>query len=45
MFYKKTSYAQGANILDSEVGLVTKTYEATSSMATNGVIKKGTVFP
>ena len=45
MFYKKTSYAQGANILDSEVGLVLKTYQATNSMATNGVIKKGTVLP
>ena len=45
MFYKKTSYAQGANILDSEVGLVLKTCQATDSMATNGVIKKGTVLP
>lgn len=45
MFYGKTSYAQGANILDSEIGLITKTFQATSSMATNGVIKKGTVLP
>ena len=45
MFYKKTSYAESANIRDSEVGLVLKTYEAASTMATNGIIKKGTVLP
>ena len=45
MFYKKTTYAEGANILDSEVGLVTKSYTVTTSMATNGIIKKGTVVP
>lgn len=43
--YAKTTYAEGANILDSEVGLVLKTAEFTSSMATNGVVVKGTIFP
>lgn len=45
MFYGHKTYAEGANILESEIGLVTKTYTVTSSMATNGVIKKGTVIP
>lgn len=45
MMYGTKTYSEGANILDSEVGLVTKTYEVTSSMATNGIIKKGTPIP
>lgn len=43
-FNKKTSYGESLNILESEVGLVLKTREATAEMATDGVIKAGTLF-
>lgn len=44
-FYAKTDTIERANILDSEVGLVVKTYEVGSALATNGVIAKGTPYP
>lgn len=43
-FNKKTEYGQSLNILESEVGLVLKTREATADMATDGVIKAGSLF-
>lgn len=43
-FNKQTSYGESLNILESEVGLVCKTRQATSAMATDGVIKAGTLF-
>lgn len=43
-FNKKTSYGESLNILESEVGLVLKTREATAAMAKDGVIKAGTLF-
>lgn len=44
-YYKKESAVARANILASEVGLVLKTAEIPSTLATNGVVAKGTIFP
>lgn len=47
-YNKVTKYGESGNILDSEVGLVTKTRQATKSMATDvegrKVIKAGTLY-
>lgn len=47
-FNKVTTYTESENIVESEVGLVTKTREGTQSMATTEdgrkVIKAGTLF-
>lgn len=44
-FNKADQYGESLNILDSEVGLVTKTHQATKAMAgKDGVLKAGTLF-
>lgn len=45
-YYKKTETVERANIIDSEVGLTLKTFEATSALAnSDGIIVKGTPYP
>lgn len=45
-YFRKTATVEKANILDSEQGLVLKTYEGTLAMAgEDGIIAKGTVVP
>lgn len=44
-FYKAEQYGESESILDSAVGLITKTKQATKAMADEaGVIKAGTLF-
>ncbi len=44
-FYTSEQFGESLNILESEVGLVTKTKQATADMAdTDGIIKAGTLF-
>ena len=45
-FHKAATYGESESILDSAVGLVTKTYQGTVDMADeSGVIKAGTLYP
>ena len=44
-FYTSEQFGESLNILESEVGLVTKTKQATADMADiDGIIKAGTLF-
>ena len=45
-YYKKTSTVERANILESEVGLTLKTFEAESTLANSeGIVVAGTAYP
>lgn len=45
-FHKAATYGESESILDSAVGLVTKTYQGTVGLAgEDGVIKAGTLIP
>lgn len=48
-FNKNETISSGVNILESEIGLITKTYEGTQAMATavdgKKIIKAGTAYP
>lgn len=44
-FNAATKYGESENILESEIGLVTKTRQATKDMAgSDGILKAGSVF-
>lgn len=43
-FNKAVTYGESESIIDSQIGLVAKTHQATKAMAKDGLIKAGALF-